>query len=292
MGGRFDATNVVTPRVGAITPIGMDHTQWLGRTVSAIAQQKAGILKPGVPAVISAQDPPALEVIRAEADARGAPLSFTRDCDTAPLAGPRAGRYADPPAFTLTTPQGGRYPGLTLSLRGTHQVDNAVTAVLIAEHLGIDKTSIAAGLRGAAWPGRLEMIEGTPAILLDGAHNPAGCATLAAYLEEYQPRRDKVLVFAAMKDKDAREMLRVLAPLMRRVVVTGLSVPRGESPAALARLASAVHGKVEESRSIEDALPRAGAAAGGDGIVVVAGSLYLVGETRRFLGQEPVRVSG
>src|SRR5207249_7132444 len=128
-------------------------------------------------------------------------------------------RFPDPPAFSLVTPAGGRYPDLALSLRGVHQIENAVTAVLVAERLGaagvrgIDARTIAAGLRAAVWPGRLELIPGPPDLLLDGAHNPAGCATLAAYLEEYQSGRPTTLVFAAMKDKPVAEMLDILCPL-------------------------------------------------------------------------------
>jgi len=298
MGGRFDATNVVRPLACAITPVAMDHTQWLGGTVAEIAGQKAGILKSGVPAVLSAQEPAALEVIRAEAARLGASVTLTTACEVSPGVGGaaepsrsagRPGRFPDPPIFSLTTPSGGRYPDLALSLRGVHQVENAVVAVLLAEILaaagvrGIDGRSIAAGLRRAVWPGRLEIVPGRPELLLDGAHNPAGCATLAAYLQDHQRTRSTVLLFAAMKDKPADEMLAILCPLARKVIVTRVPVPRGETPEALRRLALARHPDVAHADSIDEALHLARGAAGPDGLVVISGSLYLVGEVKKAL---------
>jgi dihydrofolate synthase/folylpolyglutamate synthase len=294
MGGRFDATNVVRPQVCGITPIAMDHTQWLGATLSEIAYQKAGILKGGVPCVVSAQQPPALEVIRTEAVRVGAPLTLASACDVRTARGDAGehggpGSLADPPVFSLTTPSGGLYPDLALSLRGAHQVGNAVVAVLLAEQLsadgvrGIDPLSIAAGLRRAVWPGRLEIIPGRPELLLDGAHNPAGCAALAAYLKDHQRNRSTVLLFASMKDKPAGSMLDLLCPLARKVIVTRVPVPRGETPEVLGRLARDRHPDVARADSVEEALVLARDAAGPDGLVVISGSLYLVGEIKKVL---------
>jgi dihydrofolate synthase/folylpolyglutamate synthase len=291
MGGRFDATNVVRPQVCGITPIAMDHTQWLGATLSEIAYQKAGILKGGVPCVVSAQQPPALEVIRTEAARVGTPLVPASACDLKPAReeGGGPGRLPDPPVFSLATPAGGLYPDLALSLRGAHQVGNAVVAVLLAEQLsadgvrGIDPLSIAAGLRRAVWPGRLEIIPGRPELLLDGAHNPAGCAALAAYLKDHQRNRSTVLLFASMKDKPAGSMLDLLCPLARKVIVTRVPVPRGETPEVLGRLARDRHPDVARADSVEEALVLARDAAGPDGLVVISGSLYLVGEIKKVL---------
>jgi dihydrofolate synthase/folylpolyglutamate synthase len=295
MGGRFDATNVVRPLACAITRVAMDHMQWLGDTLSEIAYQKAGILKPGVPAVVSAQQAPALEVIRGEAARLGAPLTLASACETKP-AGSRAeeggggsGPCPDPPVFSLTTPSGGHYPDLALSLRGAHQVENAVVTVLLAERLsaagvrGIDRRSIAGGLRQAVWPGRLELLSGRPDLLLDGAHNPAGCAALAAYLRDHQRDRSIVLLFASMKDKPAGSMLDLLCPLARKVIVTRVPVPRGETPEALGRLALDRHPDVTRADSVGEALDLARDAAGPDGLVVISGSLYLVGEIKKAL---------
>ena len=295
MGGRFDATNVVMPLTCAITPIALDHTRWLGRSLGEIAYQKAGILKPGVPCVVSRQETEALDVIRAEASRVGAPLTLTTGCEAVPVSGQhgtgRPGRFPDPPVFSLSTPAGGRYPEITLALRGVHQVENAVTAILLAERLGtsgfrgLEPSAIVRGLRAARWPGRVEFVRGRPDFLLDGAHNPAGCAALAAYLEEYQADRPKVLLFAAMKDKPAAEMLDRLCPLARKVVVTALPVARGESPETLHRLAAARHSSVVRTASVEEALRWIRESIDPGWLTVASGSLYLVGEIKKLVAQ-------
>ncbi|HEU4401107.1 MAG TPA: folylpolyglutamate synthase/dihydrofolate synthase family protein [Candidatus Polarisedimenticolia bacterium] len=288
MGGRFDATNVVTPLACAIAPVAMDHMQWLGATLSEIAWQKAGILKPGIPCAVSRQDKAALDVIRGEAARLAAPLILSTECAVRP--GGRGPGFPDPPVFSLTTPSGACYDDLTLALRGAHQVDNATTAVLVAERLAargfpsIDRTAITRGLFRAVWPGRIEILPGRPDLLLDGAHNPAGCETLAAYLRQHQAGRRVTLVFGAMKDKPADVMLGILCPLASRVIVTSIPVPRGESPHILQRYAAHHHRDVVIEPSIADALEAARQAAGADGLCVVSGSLYLVGEVKRRRG--------
>ncbi len=285
MGGRFDATNVVTPLCCGITPVAMDHTQWLGSTLTEIATQKAGILKAGVPAAIGPQDAQALEVIRREAERLGSPLTFASDCQVLP----EGGRLPDPPAFSLKSPSGRRYDHLTLALRGAHQVMNAATAVLLAEALGrrgfasIDAAAVARGLGHTVWPGRLELLRGRPDLLLDGAHNPAGCASLCAYLREHQEGRRLALVYASMKDKPADEMLAMLAPLAASIIVTSLPLARCESSANLLRLAGTHHPRSAQALSVQEALPAARHAAGPDGLVVVCGSLYLIGEVKKLL---------
>src|SRR5882724_2807914 len=285
MGGRFDATNVVTPLCCGITPVAMDHTQWLGSTLTAIATQKAGVLKPGVPAAIGPQDREALEVIRAEAAGLGSPLTFASDCRIVPA----GERLPDPPVFGLTSPSGRGYDRLALPLRGAHQVMNAATALLLAETLGrsgfasIDADAIARGLGRAVWPGRLELLRGRPDLLLDGAHNPAGCASLRAYLRDHHAGRRVALVFASMKDKPAETMLAMLAPLAASLLVTSLPLERCESAPVLLRMARAHHPNPDEAESVREALPIARRAAGPDGLVVICGSLYLIGEVKKLL---------
>lgn len=286
MGGRFDATNVVSPIACAITPVALDHTQWLGRTLAAIAFQKAGILRSGVPAVIARQDPEALEVIRTEAERVGAPLTLTSACEVRPAGG---GPFSDPPVFSLTTPSGRRYPELAPPLRGAHQVENATVAVLLAEQLAaaghgpIGEQAIARGLARAVWPGRIEILPGDPDLLLDGAHNPAGCETLAAYLRDHRSGRRIALLFASLDDKPADRMLEILCPLVAKVIVTRVPVTRGESVETLHRIAARLHADAAPVATIEEALAHAGRAAGRGGLVVVSGSLYLVGEIKKIL---------
>ncbi len=285
MGGRYDATNVVTPVACAITPIALDHTQWLGETLAEIAHQKAGILKPGVPAVVARQEPEVLALLRREAAATGSPLQETARCAVRTHT-----LLADPPVFDLETPRGGRYEALAPALRGAHQIDNATVAVLLAEIVGAqDKDAIERGLRAACWPGRLELVPAHPAgsgpaLLLDGAHNPAGCRVLADYLAAHQAARTRrVLVCALMRDKAMEEMLGALRPLFGQVIATTLAVARARDPEEVAR---AARDQGFEALMIGDpgaALERAEALAGPGGLVVVCGSLYLVGEIRKRL---------
>jgi dihydrofolate synthase / folylpolyglutamate synthase len=292
MGGRFDATNAVTPLLCAVTSIAIDHARWLGSTLGEIAYQKAGILRSGVTSVVARQEASALDVIRAEARRVRAPLALTTDC-VVRAAGARGseGTFPDPPVFSLATPAGGRYAELAPALRGVHQVENAVTAVLLAEHLGAagvggaDAGAIAAGLRKTVWPGRLELVPGAPDLLLDGAHNPAGCSALAAYLQQYQDKRPKVLVFAAMKDKPVDEMLDILSPLVDTVIVTGLPVARGETPERLHRFVSTRHRNAAWTRTVGQALRMARDTAGPGALIVISGSLYLVGEVKKLLSR-------
>jgi dihydrofolate synthase/folylpolyglutamate synthase len=290
MGGRYDATNVARPLACAITPVSLDHTQWLGTTLAEIAFQKAGIMKPGVPTVVAAQTVEAIQVIRSEAGKVGSPLVEADSCTVWPADG-----GPDPARFSLETPAGGRHPALTLALRGDHQVGNATVAVLLAEilrvrgGLALADTAIARGLAGASWPGRLELlpapIPGAGAdLLLDGAHNPDGCGILAAYLRRHQARRPRrVLLFAAMKDKPADAMLAILRPVVDEAVVTALPVPRGRPAEELRGLAATAGLAAACEPDPIAALERARALAGPGGLVVASGSLYLVGEILRTL---------
>jgi dihydrofolate synthase/folylpolyglutamate synthase len=283
MGGRYDATNVVAPLACAITPVSLDHTQYLGSTVGEIAWQKAGVMRTGVPAVLGAQETTARRVIGEEASRLGAPLLDTAACRFEP-----AGSFPDPPAFVLTTPAGARYDA-RLSLRGDHQADNAATAVLLAEILAkrglapITAAHVARGLAEARWPGRLDLErrhgpDGPFDLLLDGAHNPAGCRILADYLRRHQSKRPRrVLLFAAMRDKPAPEMLRELGPVVDEVITTEIGIARGTPAQELGAAAADAGLTAEVIPDREAALRAAAARAGSGGLVVACGSLYLVG---------------
>ncbi len=293
MGGRFDSTNVVTPIACAITRIAMDHTRWLGETLAAIAYQKAGILRPRVPAMIARQQPEALQVVRAEAARVDASLMETSACRIEGAGA--AGAFPDPPCFNLKTPAGFSHERLSLSLRGDHQVDNATLAILLAERLAADGAlpitgrDIARGLARTVWPGRIEIVDDRPALLLDGGHNPEGCATLASYLRDHRPGVRKVIVFGAMKDKPADLMLQALAPPTTEIVLTSIPADRAASVEELQK-AAALHGlRAILEPDIGQALRRAIEVAGEDGLVVVCGSLYLVGEIKKIMARRPSR---
>jgi dihydrofolate synthase / folylpolyglutamate synthase len=259
LGGRFDATNVVVPRVVAITRIGLDHMQLLGDTLDAIAREKAGIFKRGVPAVVAhAQPPEAMLALREEAQRRGAPFHVS----AAGVPGP-------------------------LSLRGPHQQGNAALAaaalrLLDGSGLRVGEESIAQGLAEARWPGRLEEVGG---VILDGAHNPDGAAALATSLQVLYPGRPVELVFGVLADKDHRGMLAALAPAVRRLHLVAPRSPRAREPASYREVAAALVAVVDEHGSCAEAIECARRAAGADGVVCVGGSLYLVGEAEQLLGR-------
>jgi dihydrofolate synthase / folylpolyglutamate synthase len=257
LGGRLDATNALTPAVAAVARIGLDHTRLLGDTLEAVAREKAGIFKPGVPAVLHAVQPPGvLEVLAAEAARRGAPWQVA--------------------------PVGWDGP---LSLLGPHQQGNAGLAVAALRALRragvpVDERAIAAGLAAARWPGRLERIGG---VLLDGAHNPDGAAALAAALVVLHPGRPVELVFGVLEDKDHAGMLRALAPAVRRLHLVAPDSARARPPAEVAEQARALGLPADLHAGVGEALACARAAAADGAPVVVAGSLYLVGEARGLL---------
>ncbi len=275
LGGRLDATNVVMPDVTVITRISLEHEHILGSEVEEIAAEKAGILKPGVPLVSSARMSPAREVIEARARELDVPVWWIDSDFSARPA--RRGR--------IDVRVGREWvEGVKLPLLGAHQVDNAATAVATAVALRtrgfkLDDAAIRKGVASTRWPGRLERIPGAPPVILDSAHNPDACAALASYLSARHPEGNRVLVFGVMKDKDIEAMLQVLDGLIDVYVFTE---PTGISRAASAEaLAEIRHGRV--ARGVKDALYRARRAAGEDGEVVVAGSIFLVAEARAEL---------
>jgi dihydrofolate synthase/folylpolyglutamate synthase len=260
LGGRLDATNVVTPLVTAITTIDLDHQAQLGSTIAEIAAEKAGIIKPGVPVVIGRLPVEAQEVVEHAARSRRAPLI-------------RAMEAAEIPS------------GTRLALAGAHQRDNARVAIAVLRALADFKVADAAikeGLEAVRWPGRLEhMTHGTCEVVIDAAHNPAGARTLAAYLSELG-WCDATLVFGAMADKDARAMLDHLAPAVGRIVTTTAPTHRAESAAALARLAHAA-AATKRVEIVEDPVGALKHACADSDRVVVAGSIFLIGPLRDIL---------
>jgi len=282
LGGRLDATNVVTPAVAVITPISYDHTAILGNTLSAIAAEKGGIIKPGRPVVIGPQPAEALATLERIAAERGSPVY-------------RAGRdwhaTGTDAAFNLTGPWG-TLRDLRLALRGRHQVENAATAVaacwlLREQGLDIPEVAIRAGLAAVNWPGRLEVVREQPLVVVDGAHNVDAAARLAeALVDTFGPRR-RTFVLGIARDKDISAMLKILAPLADRIIATASHHPRAADPAQVAAAARAAGGTgttVEEAPDIATGLRHALDAAAPDDLICVTGSLYAVSEAREALG--------
>jgi len=288
LGGRFDSTNVIDPAVTAITSIAMDHEAFLGRTRAAIAYEKAGIIKPGVPVVVAALPPDADAVVRAVAAEMGAPVVLAADPDDRV-------RPAEHGRSDLT-PASGPLRGETLhvGLPGDHQAANAQVAYRLLQVLAsntamiLPPETIRQGIEQTRWPGRLEELRLTDdrRLLLDAAHNPHGAAALASYLGRWQPRTP-VLVFAAMEDKDIAGMLRHLLPVVGPLVLAPMSTSRAAPPARIADIVGALDPTrvVTIATSVPQALELAWQ---GGPDVVVAGSLVLLGEVRDSLNPHAI----
>lgn len=261
MGGRLDATNVVEPALTVITQVDFDHEVYLGHTLEAIAAEKAGILKPGVPAIFARQRPEAATVL--EDRARRLNVNFRRaeEFEVRDLE---------------IDARGSRFSGLCCPLAGEHQIENAITAALALEALGAPP----AGIQYARWPGRLEHAAPNPDIILDGAHNPAGARALARYLERFYPGRKLFMIFGAMRDKSVEEIGGILFPLAAELIFTAPANARALRPEALAEIA----GRGEIRPGVDKALDLARSGASAEDVIVVTGSLFLVGEARVALG--------
>jgi dihydrofolate synthase/folylpolyglutamate synthase len=284
LGGRLDATNICEPVVTAITPVGFDHQKYLGDTLASIAGEKAGIVKPGAPVVIAPQSGEAMKAIVARCEEMNAPMIVTSDpFDVEAVSGDEnIGRYR----FRYRASRD-EY-ALRLRLRGRHQVTNAVVAIHIAEQLciagfDIPRAAIVAGLNNAEWPGRLEMIRPSPSqapLLLDGAHNIDGARSLRDFLDGHFRLTPITMIFGAMADKAFGEMGDILFPAANQVIVTSVSSPRAAEPSAIAE---AVNHDVIRMENPGEALAEALRITPPDGLIVVCGSLFLVGEIRQSL---------
>jgi|SRR5215469_1618381 len=298
MGGRLDATNVVEPCVSVITDIDLDHQKFLGNTIAEIAREKAGIIHPGGVVVTLPQTPAANEVIgNAILDAKARGISAV---PYVPPVSPAARQYLVP------SPQQkagfvSRYPLQVMGteievespLVGRHQLRNVALAIAAAEQLAgqgfsrITAESIARGIRATHWPGRFQVLPATaghPEVVFDVAHNPAGAWALRSALSSAYEDRPLVFVFGAMRDKAIREMAEILFPLAERVLVTHIDNPRAASAAEIHDAAGRVSSTLEEATDVAAALAQARVAAAAKGVVVVTGSIYIVGEAMRLLG--------
>jgi dihydrofolate synthase/folylpolyglutamate synthase len=274
LGGRLDATNIVSPLASVITNIQYDHQKWLGETLESIAFEKAGIIKPGVPVITGTEAPAALRVIEDTARQRSAPLTVVPRSD-----------LRRPPLNALELP-----------LLGQHQRLNAALAVAsvraLAAQIPVRDEVLATGLAQVQWPGRLQLVELSVGrkILLDGAHNPAGAEILATALKEYFPSRDRTLILGILSDKDWPIMCQTLAPLAARLFLVPVPSERSATPQELAAACRRAHpqAQVTACASLREALEEVRR----DPFVVIAGSLYLVGEALELLDLSPAHMRG
>lgn len=282
MGGRLDATNLADAEIAVIAAIALDHQEFLGSSLDLIAREKAGVMRAGRPAVLSPQPPAARDALLEEAAKRGA-----RAIEVAhEVVGMEVAFHGlDGLAIDLTTHR--RRYRLRSPLAGRHQAWNIATAVVAAERFAaaglpaIESEAIVTGVAACRWPGRLEalaLVDRPTTVLLDAAHNPAGCETLAAFLDELT--LPFTLLFGALADKDLPQMLPALAARAERIVLTRPDSPRAADPAALRALIPAgrrVSVEPEIAAALEQAL------ADGPELVVACGSIFLIGVLRTLL---------
>jgi len=280
MGGRLDATNVVTPLVSVITTVGRDHQEFLGPTLTDIAFEKAGIIKPGVPVVCGLGRGTARNVIERRAGELGAPVR---------------GVFDKPGALQAQRKKGGfrfsfRFEGENFvyspSLQGEHQGRNAAVVIATAVEVGrrwrkLQKRRIVQGIRETRWEGRLESVRLRPRVVLDGAHNEAGARVVAAYARDFLPR-PRTLVFAIMKDKNIRRVSSLLFPLAETIILTSVPLPRAASPELIFAQTPVRTKKAFLEPDPRRAVQKAVELTPPGGSVLITGSLFLVGEVKRL----------
>jgi dihydrofolate synthase / folylpolyglutamate synthase len=300
MGGRLDATNVVEPRVSVITDVALDHQKYLGNTIGEIAREKAGIIRPGGVVVTLPQLPEANDVIGNTILDRGA--RAVNAVPYVPPVSPGSSQYLVPSTQRnrpISMQQ--QYPLEVLGekilvespLVGRHQLRNLALAIAAAEELHnqgfpqITPKAIERGIRETRWPARFQVIprDGSkPEYVLDVAHNPAGAWALRSTLSAAYAERPFTMVFGVLRDKAVAEIAEILFPIAERVIVTHANNPRSASVEEIQQAASRVAGDIREAADVAAALVDAGKIAGRGGLVLVTGSIYIVGEAMQHLG--------
>lgn len=285
MGGRLDATNVTSPSVAVITNIELDHQQYLGATHREIAREKAGVIKPGCPVVSACQHPDAIEEIRARSKSLQAELlEVDHGAQIASLT-QQDGCYR----FRLSI-EGGEWIQARLRLAGSFQVRNAMAAAVAARRLAeqgfhISDREIERGLERAEWPGRLEVLQSSPLIVLDGAHNPAAARELARFAADHWQGRTIRLVYASMRDKSIEEISQILFPLAEEIFLTQCGVERAASPEEILERSTAARRSFFNIPDPAEALKNAAARSRAEDVVLVAGSLFLVGAIKAAIAE-------
>lgn len=296
LGGRLDATNVLSPLVSVITSLSMDHMNVLGDTLALIAGEKAGIIKPGRPVVVAPQKDEAMHVVERVAQERSARLvQVGRDVYFAPAAHSLDRQSllvwsaAEQPLVAEYIESGGRTDWqpirLSIPLLGYHQVENAATAytalqVARQEGLALSEEAISEGLASVNWPGRFEVLRRSPALVVDSAHNRDSALRLRLAIEDYLPGKPVVLLFGASEDKDVHGMFAELLPRVKRVVATQSIHPRAMEAGKLVEMAHQFGVPAVAVLPLEDALKTALDLAGSEAVVVAAGSLFIAAAVR------------
>ncbi len=291
LGGRLDATNVLTPLVSVITSLSYDHMHLLGNSLAEIAAEKAGIIKPGVPVVSAPQEPEALTILEQVAAELNTSLSLVgRDQHYKPHPVALDGQR-------VTISNGMTENMYKTSLLGQHQAINTAVVLATLHHvqaagIAIPETAIHLGLQSVSWPGRLEIVRQSPLLILDAAHNRASARCLREALVTLFDAYPLVLVFGAKGDKDITGMMDELLPTTQHLVITQAIDSRAESPDTIVQIArqTGYTGAISVIPVVGEAVQKAGELAGENGLVCVTGSLYVVGEARTELGLQPGKV--
>ena len=284
LGGRLDATNICAPTVCAITPVSLDHQEYLGNELEAIAAEKAGILKPKVPVIVAPQTSEAMQVIAAKAQTVNAPLRAVEAPENQAVID-----EASTGMFHFHYRTAVAEYAVQLNLRGEHQIINARTAIHLAEELRqqglcIAKAAIEEGLQKVHWEGRLELIEYQGRqLLLDGAHNIAGAKTLQRFLRAYEKDVPITMLFGVMSDKAIAGMAEMLFPFATTLIATRINNPRSADPLVISEAATQLATPSLRAESVAVALQEALQRTPANGLICVCGSLYLIGEVKQWL---------
>ncbi len=291
LGGRLDATNIITPLVSVITSISLDHTNVLGNTIEAIAGEKAGIIKSGVPVVVAPQKVEAFQVIERIAMLHSAPLvavgkDYQYRLDSFSLDG------QDLSVWNTASQSEDAVVDLHIPLLGRHQIENAATAfaVLLTANengLPISLPAIRQGFTAVSWPGRFEILSRRPVIVVDSAHNRDSAQRLQVAIRDYFPEKSTILVFGASEDKDIRGILSELLPFSKQMILTRSYHPRAADPQELSKIAEAFQCPMSIESTVETALRQALNLVEDDSIVLVTGSIFMAAEARHTWYNHP-----
>jgi dihydrofolate synthase/folylpolyglutamate synthase len=298
LGGRLDATNIVDPLISVITDIDFDHQNFLGNTLPEIAREKAGILRPKGTAVLLPQHPIVNETLGKEIMARDArAVSAVKHMPSmTPVANDEMSHTAvGQNQFTLAVM--GKEIKVDFPLVGRHQLRNLALAITAAEELNqfgfrISAQDIEQGIRSTTWRARFQVVpaaDGFPEVVLDVAHNPAGAWALRSALSTFYEGRPLTFIFGAMRDKAIGEIADIIFPLADRVIATHAENPRAASPQQIAELGAHTQTEILQAKSVPEALDCACSLAGPKGVIVITGSIYIVGEALGILARKPVR---
>lgn len=282
LGGRFDATNVITPKVSVISAISFDHTKILGNTISKIAFEKSGIIKNDVPVVVSRQKKSALKIIQSIALERSAPLINAEDSYLV-FSGQKSLDYQE---FTINYDSSST-GWIKLPLIGSHQLDNARTAFGVIDQLRnqgvrISATAVKNGFEQVDWPGRLEILQRDPLVIIDGAHNPDSFRYLAKTIREYLPGKEILFVFGVSEDKNIRTMLQIIKPVVNTLIITQSTHPRALETERIQELADLIGISSVCVEKVEDAKEKAEALSNENSVIIAAGSIFIAGAFREM----------